>query len=138
MVAAGAKQLRTNMTDAERKLWRGLLARNIGQKFRRQVPLGPCAVDFVCLESKIVIEVDGGGHATSMKDGARDQYLVERGYHVLRIWNNDVLTKLEGVLTASTEIHPSPGARAFASLRRGAPPSPSRGEGDGASGEGAP
>jgi BirA family biotin operon repressor/biotin-[acetyl-CoA-carboxylase] ligase len=50
MAAPRAKHLRSNMTDAEHKLWRALCARSIGSKFRRQVPLGPYIVDFVCFE----------------------------------------------------------------------------------------
>ena len=123
------------MTDAERKLWRALRSRSIGPKFRRQAPLGSYVVDFVCFESKLIVEVDGGQHAVSTKDVARDQYFAERGYRVLRFWNNDVLTNLEGVLSAIAESHPSPGAPAFASLQRGAPPSRSRGEGNRASGQ---
>jgi very-short-patch-repair endonuclease len=112
------------MTDTERKLWRALRARSIGPKFRRQVPLGPYVVDFVCFESKMIVEVDGGQHAGSAKDAIRDKYFDDRGYRVLRFWNSDVLSNLEGVLTAIAESHPSPGAP-----KAGAPPSPSRGEG---------
>ncbi len=119
------------MTDAERKLWRALRSRSLGAKFRRQVPLGPYVVDFVAFDPKLIIEVDGGQHATSRTDGLRDDYFKRRGYQVLRFWNNDVMSNLEGVLTAIvTTAHPSPGA----SLRD-APPSPSRGEGIGASGK---
>jgi very-short-patch-repair endonuclease len=121
------------MTDAERKLWRALRSRSIGSKFRRQVPLGPYVVDFVCFESKIIVEVDGGQHATSATDPIRDQYFIGRGYRVLRFWNNDVLKNLEGVLTVIAGIHPSPGTPL-----RGAPPSPSWGEGKRARGTGAP
>jgi very-short-patch-repair endonuclease len=73
MVAPRAKQLRVNMTDAERNLWRALRSRSIGPKFRRQVPLGPYVVDFVSFESKMIVEVDGGQHATSPTDARRDQ-----------------------------------------------------------------
>ena len=135
MAAPRAKHLRINMTDAERKLWRALRARSIGQKFRRQVPLGPYVVDFVCFESKLILEVDGDQHATSATDAARDRYFSDRGYRVLRIWSNDVLRNLDGVLTSITASYPSPGAPTAAALRRGAPPSPSRGEGKRASGE---
>ena len=128
MVAPRAKQLRDHMTDAERKLWRALRSRSIGPKFRRQVPLGPYIVDFICFQSKLIVEVDGGQHAASARDAVRDRYFVERGYRVMRFWNNDVLRNLEGVLTAIVDSDPSPGAPT------GAPPSPSRGEGDRARG----
>jgi len=59
-----ARKLRKNMTDAERLLWQHLRNRQLGgYKFRRQRPIGPYIVDFVCLEKKLVIEVDGGQHA---------------------------------------------------------------------------
>jgi 2-isopropylmalate synthase len=98
MVAPRAKRLRVNMTNAERKLWRALRSRSIGLKFRRQVPLGPYIVDFVSFESKMIVEVDGGQHVTSTTDARLDQYCIDRGYRVLRFWNNDVLRNLEGVL----------------------------------------
>ncbi|MBX9778168.1 MAG: endonuclease domain-containing protein [Xanthobacteraceae bacterium] len=120
MIAPNVKRLRTNMTDAEQKLWRARRSRGTGAKFGRQVPLGPFIVDFVCFEAKLIIEVDGGQHADSQRDAKRDRYFVDRGYRVLRFWNNDVLKNLEGVLIRITEFaDPSPGA-----LR--APPSPSR------------
>jgi very-short-patch-repair endonuclease len=123
MIAPNVKRLRTNMTDAEQKLWRALRSRGVGPKFRRQVPLGPFIVDFVCFEAKLIVEVDGGQHADSQRDASRDRYFTNHGYRVLRFWNNDVLKNLEGVLIRITEFaDPSPGA-----LR--APPSPSRGEG---------
>jgi very-short-patch-repair endonuclease len=126
MIAPHVKRLRTFMTDAEQKLWRALRSRRVTAKFRRQVPLGPYVVDFVCFEVKLIVEVDGGQHADNPRDLDRDRYFINQGYRVLRFWNNDVLKNLEGVLIRITEFiggHPSPGA-----LR--APPSPSRGEGD--------
>ena len=125
MVAPRVKQLRTFMTDAERKLWHALRSRELEAKFRRQVPLGPYIVDFASFDAKVIVEVDGGQHATSATDQDRDRYLIDRGYRVLRFWNNDVLANLDGVLeTISASVSPSPGAR----LRR-APPSPSKGRG---------
>ena len=121
-----AKVLRKNMTDAERKLWRALRARSIGAKFRRQTPLGSYIVDFVCFEPKTIIEVDGSQHAGSTADKMRDHYFRSRGYRILRFWDNDVLKNLNGVLeVVFAETHPSPGTPL-----RGAPPSPSRGEGN--------
>jgi very-short-patch-repair endonuclease len=126
MIAPHVKRLRTFMTDAEQKLWRALRSRGCGAKFRRQAPLGPYVVDFVCFESNLIVELDGGQHAENPRDAKRDRYFTDQGYRVLRFWNNDVLKNMEGVLIRITELveaHPSPGA-----LR--APPSPSRGEGD--------
>jgi very-short-patch-repair endonuclease len=97
---AVAKSLRKNFTDTERFLWRHLRAKQMkGCKFRRQEPIGSYIVDFVCHEEKIVIEVDGGQHSVEQKkDFERDKWLKEQGYTVLRFWNNEVLTNINGVL----------------------------------------
>jgi very-short-patch-repair endonuclease len=122
MIGTRVKELRTFMTDAKRKLWHALRSRGVGAKFRRQVPLGPYIADFVSFDAKMIVEVDGGQHASSVTDQERDRYFVNRGYRILRFWNNDVLSNPDGVLqTISAAIHPSPGAPL-----RGAPPSPSR------------
>jgi very-short-patch-repair endonuclease len=93
------RRLRNNMTDAERKLWQGLRGRQMeGFKFRRQHPYYDSILDFVCLEQKLVIEVDGGQHAGSVLDAARDGFLEKGGFRVLRFWNNDVLTQTSSVL----------------------------------------
>jgi very-short-patch-repair endonuclease len=94
-----ARKLRSNLTDAENYLWRHLRFRQIaGHKFRRQRPLGPYIVDFVCLEKKLVVEVDGGQHAENQtSDVERDMWLRSQGYEVLRFWNDEVLTKIDGV-----------------------------------------
>jgi very-short-patch-repair endonuclease len=59
--------------------------------------VGRYTCDFVCRERKVVVEVDGGQHAESKSDAVRDRYLRERGYRVIRFWNNDVLSNLDGV-----------------------------------------
>jgi very-short-patch-repair endonuclease len=98
--AARARRLRSDQTDAEAKLWRHLRSRQLaGHKFVRQEPIGPYICDFVCRERRLVIEVDGGQHADSSADKVRDAWLRSRCYQVLRFWNNDVLTNVEGVLT---------------------------------------
>ena len=121
MSLAQAKKLRSDMTDAERRLWYRLRAhRFAGHKFKRQVPIGPYVADFACLGRKVIVEVDGGQHADSQKDAERDHYLRSEGFHVLRFWNNDVLRNTDGVLEMilrALATAPSPGA-----LR--APPSP--------------
>jgi very-short-patch-repair endonuclease len=94
-----AKILRKRSTDTERLLWRYLRIRQIeGLKFRRQEPIGNYIADFVCFESKMVIEVDGGQHTASEKDTERDAWLQSQGFKVLRFWNHEVLTNIEGVL----------------------------------------
>ncbi len=88
------------MTDAERVLWQSLRNRQLaGFKFRRQKPIGSYIVDFVCIEKKIVIEVDGGQHALNKEyDNERSDFLKHMGYRVLRFWNNDVLKEKDAVL----------------------------------------
>ncbi|WP_409363055.1 endonuclease domain-containing protein, partial [Bradyrhizobium lablabi] len=94
-----ARRLRANQTEAETVLWNRIRNRQIdGYKFARQVPIGHYIRDFVCRESRMVIEVDGGQHAESAADALRDRYLASEGYRVLRFWNNDVLRNIEGVL----------------------------------------
>jgi very-short-patch-repair endonuclease len=66
-------------------------------KFRRQQPIGPFFVDFVCLERRLIVEVDGGQHAGSSSDAERTRWLQAQGYRVLRFWNNDVLANPDGV-----------------------------------------
>lgn len=100
-----ARLLRKNMTDAEQRIWRALRLRQIlGVKFRRQHPIGPYIADFVCIESKLIVEVDGGQHADQAPyDEDRTQWLEAKGYRVLRFWNNDVLGNMEGVLARILE-----------------------------------
>jgi adenine-specific DNA-methyltransferase len=101
-----ARALRKRMTDAERLLWRHLRNRELGGwKFKRQYPVGPFIVDFICLEKNVVIEVDGGQHAENEeKDVQRSAYLNKMGYRVFRFWNNEVLQETEAVLTAIFDI----------------------------------
>jgi very-short-patch-repair endonuclease len=100
MTLAFAKQLRRRMTDAEQRIWYHLRARRLAQfKIKRQVPIGPYVVDFVCFECKLVIEVDGGQHATSETDVVRDEWLRSQGFRILRFWNDDVLKHTDVVLS---------------------------------------
>ena len=90
--------LRRKSTEAERRLWSRLRSRQLdGLKFRRQFPISPYVVDFVCWDSKLVVEVDGGQHGGT-DDAVRDRWLRAQGFEVLRIWNNDVMENLDGVL----------------------------------------
>jgi BirA family biotin operon repressor/biotin-[acetyl-CoA-carboxylase] ligase len=95
-----ARALRRNLTDAERKLWHALRRDALGVNFRRQHPIGNYIVDFVCLDRKLVIEADGGQHAEAQAahDAARTAWLEQQGYEVLRFWNTDILTNIEGVV----------------------------------------
>ncbi len=95
-----SRELRANSTDAETKLWNHIRNRQVaGCKFVRQEPVGHYICDFVCRDRCLVIEVDGGQHLESKRDEIRDRYLTEQGYRVLRFWNNDVLSNIDGVLT---------------------------------------
>ena len=97
-----ARELRRNQTDAEKALWARLSNKQLeGVKFRRQQPLVTYIVDFVSFEKKLVIEIDGGQHNEDEmreRDAERTTCLKERGYRVLRFWNNDILMNMEGVL----------------------------------------
>ena len=97
-----ARSLRNNSTDAERLIWRSLRNRTLFEcKFRRQYPVGPYIADFVCIEKRLIVELDGGQHADNvMQDEARTAYLQAEGYRVLRFWNNDVLLQTMAVLEA--------------------------------------
>ena len=102
MTIERARQLRKAMTEPERKLWRALRGRQLeGFRFRRQHPIGICVADFVCLEKRLVIEVDGGQHgepAQIAHDARRTQWLEAEGYRVIRVWNRDVMDNLYGVV----------------------------------------
>ena len=93
-----ARQLRNDPTEAEKYLWYALRLKNLGVKFRRQTVIGRYIVDFVCLEKKLVVEVDGGQHCESEDDLRRDEWLRAQGFVVLRFWNHDVLENRDGVL----------------------------------------
>ena len=92
-----ARELRRNLTDAERALWQVLRNRQVsGYRFRRQAPIGPYVVDFVCFEIRLVIEVDGGQHIERADyDEGRTAWLEGAGFRVIRFWNNEVLLERE-------------------------------------------
>lgn len=88
--------LRKNSTDAEKHLWYNLRANRLGHKFKRQVPIGPFIVDFVCKEKHLIVELDGGQHQTAeLYDEQRTLFLSKRGFQMLRFWNNEVLLQTE-------------------------------------------
>jgi very-short-patch-repair endonuclease len=97
--AQRARDLRKNMTDAEMVLWQHIRKRQINVcRFRRQFLIGSYIVDFVCLEKRLIIEVDGGQHADSVYDDSRTAWLEDQGFKVIRFWNNDVLKEMDAVL----------------------------------------
>jgi very-short-patch-repair endonuclease len=95
------RNLRNAPTDAESRLWQRLRHRQLeGYKFRRQHPFGDFILDFVCLEHKVIVELDGSQHADATAcDNARSLFLEDAGFVVLRFWNNEVFENIEGVLT---------------------------------------
>jgi len=98
-----SRQLRADMTEAELKLWSRLSRGQLnGWKFHRQVPIGAYFVDFLCLEGRLIVEVDGSQHLDQQLqyDSERDAWLQSQGFKVLRFWNNQVLAETEGVLAS--------------------------------------
>ena len=126
-----ARILRKTMTPQEVKLWVQLRAlRALGYHFRKQSPVPPYVVDFECRRSRLIVEVDGGQHASGRSlrhDKARDRFLQDTGYRVVRFWNNQIDREMDGVLQAlldALSAGPHPTRRA----PWGTPPSP---EGEG-------
>jgi len=108
-----ARALRQNMTDAERSIWQVLRSSQMdGYRFRRQVPFGQYIADFVCHGAGLIIEIDGGQHDRSSPDEVkRTRFLEDQGYRILRFWNNEVLSNLEGVramIARDLQPHPHP------------------------------
>ncbi len=102
-----AKQLRVDSTPAEKRLWEQLRNRQLEkQKFRRQVPVGPYVVDFICLEKKLIIEIDGWTHSTEaeiLNDKRRTSFLESQGFKIIRFQNIEIKEGLDEVLTLIAE-----------------------------------
>ena len=127
-----AKKLRREMTGAEKLLWKALRNRgNTGHKFRRQVPIGPFIVDFLCMDRNVVIEVDGPIHGEQIEyDRRREDFLKKRGFNIIRFTNDEVFGESSYVLQKISEaLSPSPvrnrerlergsGVRFYAPMRR--------------------
>ena len=116
------------MTDAETKIWQRLRAHRFqGLSFRRQLPVGPYIVDFVCLEARLIIEIDGGQHAADQAtyDAKRDAWLQREDFRILRFWNNDVLKNLRGVLERIAEAVQEPPPPSLTLPRKGGGDTPS-------------
>ena len=95
-----ARELRRNQTDAEKRIWKHLRSKQLNSlKFRRQQPVGPYIIDFVCFDVKLIVELDGSQHIEFKgKDVERDNWLRSQGFTVLRFWNNEVMGNITGVL----------------------------------------
>jgi very-short-patch-repair endonuclease len=94
-----ARELRSKQTGAEQRLWYFIRRNSFGCHFKRQYPIGPYFADFVCVRLKLVIEIDGGQHASQMEyDTVRDRFIRDQGFDVLRFWNNEVMLRTDAVL----------------------------------------
>ncbi len=119
-----ARTLRTAMSDAEKRLWGRLRKRQVdAYRFRRQHPLGRYIVDFVCLEARLVVEVDGGQPMERVGyEQKRSAWRGKHGFRVLRFWNHEVMNQTEAVMTVISEaLH--------ASIQPPSSPSPWQGQG---------
>ena len=116
-----ARQLRTQPTEAEQKLWQALRGKQLGGwKFRRQAAIGIYIVDFVCFETKLIVEVEGGQHnepAAREYDARRTAWLKSQGFEVIRFWNCDVLEDIDAVVEGIALV--------MERLLAGLPPTPS-------------
>ena len=97
-----ARNLRSNMTDAERKIWTLLRTAFPDWRFRRQVPIRQYIADFASHRARLVIEIDGGQHNEKI-DAPRTAIIENDGYRVVRLWNHDVFTNIDGVATLLTK-----------------------------------
>lgn len=98
---SNARAMRRAMTDSELKFWNAVRAhRLMGLKFRRQLPIGNYIVDFALPEYRLIVEIDGSQHAAESnrnKELNRTAFLESQGWHVLRFWNHEVLSDIDGV-----------------------------------------
>ena len=97
-----AREMRKDMTEAEKALWSRIRCQQVdGLRFRKQHPIGRYVVDFCCFESRLIVEVDGGVHVSCEEyDRNRDAFFAGGGYTVLRFPNNEVLQRIEKVIEA--------------------------------------
>ena len=106
-----AAEMRRNPTEPEKRLWRHLSNSQLGgHKFRRQSIIGWFIADFLCPQKALIVEVDGDTHDAA-KDRLRDDELAARGYRVLRVTNDDVMTNMDGVLVFVSDALDTPSAR---------------------------
>ena len=93
-----ARHLRNNATDAERALWHAL--QSYGPRFTRQLRIDHYIADVACRRARLIVELDGSQHVDSAYDANRTKALEARGWRVIRFWNNEVMTNVEGVVEA--------------------------------------
>jgi very-short-patch-repair endonuclease len=107
-----ARELRRDMNEAEKRIWYRVRANRLGgHRFRRQYPMGQYIVDFVCLRSRLVVEIDGETHGddrAERNDARRAAWIEARGFRVMRLWNDYVLNHtdeaVESILDVLTEL----------------------------------
>ena len=101
-----ARELRRRQTPIEARLWKTLRdGQLLGYKFRRQHPLGPYVADFCCVETRLIVEIDGDSHVEQQEyDENRTAYLTDMGYIVMRVTNREVLNSMDGVLEVILEL----------------------------------
>jgi very-short-patch-repair endonuclease len=99
-ISPHAARLRRERTDVEDLIWQAIRNRQCaGFKFRFQATIGAFVADFLCVEARLIVELDGGQHSAAV-DAARTRFLEARGYRVVRFWNSDVVENRDGVLGA--------------------------------------
>jgi very-short-patch-repair endonuclease len=100
-----ARRLRREQTEWEHSLWERLRRCQLdGFKFRRQHPIGPFFADFFCPEARLIIEIDGSQHADELaRDNSRTDLLRDAGYEVLRFWNHEISSDIDGVVQRITD-----------------------------------
>ena len=105
-----ARRLRKTPTEAVAALWKHLRNRQLSRlRFRRQQPLGPYVVDFVCFEHRLIIEVDGGHHTEQVsKDAQRSDWIESQEFRVPRFWNNQVMEDVDAVRQAILDATADP------------------------------
>ena len=126
---SNARRMRHEPTDAERKFWAAVRGRRFaGYKFKRQYPIGPYIADFVCVEQRLIVELDGSQHAQQAEyDEARTAYLKQCGFRVLRYWNDDFLRMKEVILEDVWRALNAPSPRATRGLSYAAATPPPKG-----------
>jgi 5-methyltetrahydrofolate--homocysteine methyltransferase len=98
---AYSKEMRKFATEAESILWEYLRAKQLGKTFKRQHIIGDYIADFVCLESGLIVELDGGYHQLpeqQINDELRTEWLEKHGFRVIRFKNEELLTNIDHCL----------------------------------------
>jgi very-short-patch-repair endonuclease len=124
MTTERARELRWNMTDAERRLWALLRRKKLaGYRFRRQAQIGPYYADFFCPKARLIIEIDGTFHGKEQgeRDEARTHWLDANGCRVIRFWNKHVFMYPDRVVDTIYGELTAPLPSGIAALARSSP-----------------